>query len=116
MNEAKPRPIGTHILIDVTGDAPLSDPQAIERVLRVAADKAGATTLDARFHHFGEEMGVTGFLLLAESHISIHTWPEHHFAAIDLFVCGSPDLENALNWIIEAFHGCEIQVSEFQRG
>ena len=113
--------IGTHVLIDVRGDGPFSsetfsDPAAMERILRQAADRAGATTLEARFHHFAEDMGVTGFLLLAESHISIHTWPEHRFAAIDMFLCGSPDIDAAIGSISEAFAGCEIEISKVQRG
>ena len=116
MTDHAEQAIGTHFIIDVTGDAAFSDPQAIERVLRKAADKAGATTLDARFHHFGEAMGVTGFLLLAESHISIHTWPEHRFAAIDMFICGSPKIASALDWIKHAFEGCEIDIQQLHRG
>lgn len=115
-NHAAGQPIGTHILIDVVGDADFSDPRAIERILREAADRAGAKTLDARFHHFGEEMGVTGFLLLAESHISIHTWPEHRFAAIDMFICGSPQTDSAIDWIKEAFAGCDVNIRNFARG
>ena len=92
--------IGEHLLLDLYGVAPalLRDAAALETALRDAADALGATILHAHLHRFdsvrtglsaGEQGGVTGVLLLAESHLSIHTWPEHGFAAIDAFMCGT---------------------------
>ena len=88
---------GTHALLDLydCDAALLADAPALQALLQRAADVAGATTLAAHFHPFGEGMGVTGVLLLAESHISIHTWPEHGFAALDVFLCGDGQLERA---------------------
>ena len=67
---------GNHALLDLYGcdAALLADAAALQALLQRAADAAGATTLAAHFHHFGDGMGVTGVLLLAESHLSIHTW------------------------------------------
>jgi|SRR5450830_169172 len=81
---------GTHLLADLSGIAPalLTDCAAIEALLRAAALAAGATILHSHFHAFGPGLGVTGVVLLAESHISIHTWPEQRFAAADVFMCG----------------------------
>jgi S-adenosylmethionine decarboxylase len=82
--------LGQHLLLDLD-DAPphlLSDVAGIERLLREAAALAGATVIHSHFHPFGPGMGITGVLLLRESHISIHTWPEHGFAALDIFMCG----------------------------
>lgn len=86
-----PSAIGRHLLVDLQGVSPLflSDPALIESALRQAADAAGATPIFGKFHHFGPEQGVTGVLLLQESHISIHTWPERGFAAVDVFMCGT---------------------------
>ena len=92
--------VGEHLLLDLYGVAPalLRDAAALETALRDAADALGATILHAHLHRFdtvrtglpaGEQGGVTGVLLLAESHLSIHTWPEHGFAAIDAFMCGT---------------------------
>lgn len=83
-------PPGTsiHLIADLHGCTGLDDLHLIERTLREAAAAAGATVLETRLHHFGAGLGVTGFAVLAESHISIHTWPESGVAAVDLFVCG----------------------------
>ena len=98
------QPNGTHLLADMSGIEPgvLSDCAKIERLLREAAAAAGAQVLHSHFHGFGPGLGVTGVVLLAESHISIHTWPEHGFAAADIFMCGAAQPQLALDVIEEA--------------
>jgi S-adenosylmethionine decarboxylase len=98
---------GTHLLADFEGVAPmlLSDAAAIEDVLRQAALAAGARILHGHFHTFGAGGGVTGVLLLAESHISIHTWPEDGFAALDIFMCGAARPALALARVKTVFKG-----------
>ncbi len=95
---------GTHLLADLSGVAPqlLTSCEAIEALLRSAAIAAGAQILHGHFHAFGPGLGVTGVLLLAESHISIHTWPEQQFAAVDIFMCGNCAPQRALDVLIEA--------------
>jgi S-adenosylmethionine decarboxylase len=97
------RPAGVHLLADLHGIAPelLTDAAQIDALLREAALAAGARILHSHFHTFGPGMGVTGVLLLAESHISIHTWPEVGFAAADIFMCGAARPQMALD-LIEA--------------
>ena len=94
--------IGQHVLLDVEGveAARLSDATAIEAWLRAAAEAAGAHVLFGHFHPFGPEQGVTGVLLLMESHISIHTWPEHGYAAIDIFMCGEANVQYAVDVLL----------------
>ena len=88
---------GTHLLADLSGCQGLDDVARVEQALREAVAAASATLLDVRLHHFGPGQGVTGVALLAESHISIHTWPEHGYAAVDIFLCGPRhDLDAAL--------------------
>ncbi len=71
---------GTHLLADLWDAENLSDPALIDTALRAAAIRAGATILHSHFHHFSPNGGVSGVVVLAESHISIHTWPEDAFS------------------------------------
>lgn len=97
-------PRGMHVLADVAGlsATALCEPLAIELMMRAAAAAAGAHVLAAHFHHFGDQGGVTGVLLLAESHLSIHTWPEAGFAAIDAFMCGDAQADCAVDALLDA--------------
>ncbi|WP_426100366.1 adenosylmethionine decarboxylase [Massilia sp. TSP1-1-2] len=112
------RPAGTHLLADFYGVARdrLTDCAHIDALLRAGADAAGARILHSHFHSFGEAMGVTGVLLLAESHISIHTWPEFGFAAADIFMCGSAQPKLALDVMEAAFTPASIIVQTIARG
>ena len=112
------RPAGIHLLADLAGidAARLNDPAAIDALLREAAQAAGASILHSHFHAFGPGMGVTGVLLLAESHISIHTWPEHGFAAADIFMCGDAQPQRALDVIAAALKPGSRSVQTILRG
>ena len=112
------RPAGIHLLADLAGidAAILTDPDAIDALLRKAALAAGARILHSHFHAFGPGMGVTGVLLLAESHISIHTWPEHGFAAADIFMCGAAQPQRALDVIDAALAPTTRSVQTIARG
>ena len=92
------------------------DPDYIDRALREAADAAGATILHGHFHHFSPNGGVSGVLVLAESHISIHTWPERNFAAIDIFMCGACDPHMSIPVLRGAFAPDRVDLSEQRRG
>jgi S-adenosylmethionine decarboxylase len=107
---------GTHLLVDLWGATNLCDPDLIDRALREAAEAAGATILHSHFHHFSPNGGVSGVLVLAESHISIHTWPERDFAAIDIFMCGACDPHLSIPVIKDAFRPATINLDEQRRG
>ncbi|HVY17765.1 MAG TPA: adenosylmethionine decarboxylase [Rhodopila sp.] len=107
---------GTHLLVDLWGASNLADPEHIDRALRAAADAAGATILHGHFHHFSPNGGVSGVLVLAESHISIHTWPERDFAAIDIFMCGACNPYHGIPALKEAFRPQSINLGEQRRG
>ncbi|WP_430433127.1 adenosylmethionine decarboxylase [Methyloversatilis sp.] len=111
-------PIGLHVLLDLHGVEPdlLSDLARIEGVLDEAARAAGAHVLGGHFHPFGPGLGVTGVLLLAESHISIHTWPEHGYAAVDVFMCGKAEAMTAARLIGERLQALRIELRECARG
>ena len=106
------RSIGQHCLLDVyqINGYWLQDAVAIEELLRQAAQAAQAHILTSHFHTFGGSGGVTGVLLLAESHISIHTWPEHHYAAIDIFMCGQLLTEAAVAKLQKLLPDAQMQI------
>ncbi len=118
MTPAAHRPAGTHLLADLYGvDCALLVCSAdIDALLRAGAESAGACILHSHFHSFGESMGVTGVVLLAESHISIHTWPEYGFAAADIFMCGEAQPRLALDVIERAFKPASSIVQTIARG
>lgn len=107
---------GMHLLVDLWGASNLCDPAHIDRALRDAAEAAGATILHGHFHHFSPNGGVSGVLVLAESHISIHTWPERDFAAIDIFMCGACNPYDGLPALEAAFHPASVNLDEQRRG
>ncbi|PIT10449.1 S-adenosylmethionine decarboxylase proenzyme [Snodgrassella alvi] len=104
--------IGQHCLLDVyqLNSNWLQDAIAIEKALLQVAQVAQAHILASHFHTFGGSGGVTGVLLLAESHISIHTWPEHHYAAIDIFMCGKLLVEAAVAELQQVLPNAQMQI------
>ena len=118
MSQAAHRPAGTHLLADFYGvdAASLVSCDAIDALLREGARAAGARILHSHFHSFGAAQGVTGVLLLAESHISIHTWPEFGFAAADIFMCGVAQPRLALDIIEHALAPASSIVQTIARG
>lgn len=110
-------PAGSHLLADLSGiDAGrLTDCDELEALLRSAAAAAGARVLHSHFHGFGQGLGVTGVVLLAESHISIHTWPEDGFAAVDIFMCGASRPQTALDVIQAALGPRHCQLNTIRR-
>lgn len=81
--------LGKHLTIEFydCDSRLLADPSYMEQVFVDAAKKSGATVIKAEFHHF-EPQGVSGIVIIAESHFSVHAWPEHDYAAVDIFTCG----------------------------
>lgn len=106
---------GRHLLIDLWGADGLDDVRRIEAALSDAVEACGATLLHVHVHRFGSG-GVSGIAVLAESHISIHTWPERAYAAIDIFMCGTCDPHDALPVLKRALAPETIQLAEQKRG
>jgi S-adenosylmethionine decarboxylase len=107
---------GTHLIIDVWGASRLDQMRVVERMMREAVEEVGATLLRLDLHHFAENGGISGVALLAESHISIHTWPETGYAALDIFVCGTCDAYRAVPVIKRALNPERVTVAEHKRG
>jgi S-adenosylmethionine decarboxylase len=94
----------------------LAEPAAIERVMRGAAEACGATIVNSVFHHFNPH-GVSGAVIIAESHLAIHTWPEYGYAAVDVFTCGdtiSPT--EAVAYLAEHLGAKQHSFTEVRRG
>jgi S-adenosylmethionine decarboxylase len=107
---------GKHLIIECLGAQSRMGCEALETLLTDAAIAAGATVLKAHFHLFGPEQGVTGVLVLAESHITVHTWPENHYAAFDVFMCGNSRPEVAARIIADSDPASKTFVRVISRG
>ncbi len=106
---------GSHVIIDLWDASPLDDIPHMEAVLRRVIDECGATLLHIHLHHFSPT-GISGVAVLAESHISVHTWPERSFAAFDVFMCGDAKPELAVPIFQEAFNAQRVEVNTIRRG
>jgi len=107
---------GSHLIIDLWDAENLDNQRLIERTLKEAVEAAGATLLHIHLHRFTEGGGVSGVAVLAESHISVHTWPERRYAAFDVFMCGRAEPRKALQVFKDAFHPGRIVIGEHKRG
>lgn len=107
---------GTHLLIDCWQAQRLDNIAHIEAALREAVLISGATLLHIHLHHFTPNDGVSGVAVLAESHISIHTWPERGYAALDVFMCGDTRPELTVPVFAKAFGTDNIRLSTHLRG
>ncbi len=107
---------GSHLIIDLWEAEGLNDKDRIEQAMKDAVDAAGATLLHIHLHTFSPNGGISGVAVLAESHISVHTWPEKGFAAFDVFMCGDADPRKAIEVFKRAFNPGRVVVGEHKRG
>ena len=107
---------GTHLIIDLWGCEGIDDIDRIDRAMRDSVEAAGATLLHIHLHHFTPNSGVSGVAVLAESHISVHSWPECGYAAFDVFMCGDAQPHKAVEVLKQAFGPSRVQVTEHLRG
>ncbi|OGH56625.1 MAG: S-adenosylmethionine decarboxylase proenzyme [Candidatus Lindowbacteria bacterium RIFCSPLOWO2_12_FULL_62_27] len=110
--------LGKHLLVELYDCDPklLNNTSTVEREMQRAARAAKATIVRSTFHTFSP-WGVSGVVLIAESHLTIHTWPEHNYAAIDIFTCGgSVEPYTAYQVLKDAFRSKNSSVIELKRG
>jgi S-adenosylmethionine decarboxylase len=107
---------GRHLIIDLWGGQGFDDRDRIEHALRDCVTACRATLLHIHLHTFGDGGGVSGVAVLAESHISVHTWPEHQYAAFDVFMCGDTEPDNAVQILKSALESERVTVTEHKRG
>lgn len=107
---------GRHLLAELDRCARLPDVDVLARLLRAAAEAGCGTVLAVHTHDFGTSGGVAGIALLAESHISVHTWPEFSYAAVDVFMCGKTARpEAALEVLVQALGADRIRLQRIDR-
>ena len=107
---------GRHYIADFYDVKQLDDITLMENALTQAAQIAGATLLHIHLHTFADGGGITGVALLAESHISVHTWPELNYAAFDVFMCGNAQPEKAVALLEKIFQPKRTEIKEIRRG
>jgi S-adenosylmethionine decarboxylase len=107
---------GTHLIIDLYGARRLDDMKHVESTLERCVEAAGATLLHTHLHRLTPTGGVAGVAVLAESHISVHTWPEANYAALDVFMCGGSDPHAVMDVLKKAFGTENVSVKEHRRG
>ncbi len=110
--------LGTHLLVELKdcNHEILKDLRAVREAMVSAAKQAKATIVDVSFHEFSP-FGISGMVVIAESHLSIHTWPEYGYAAVDIFTCGDiikPEI--AVQYLVERFESKNPSIVEMKRG
>ncbi|MES1179007.1 MAG: adenosylmethionine decarboxylase [Myxococcales bacterium] len=106
-----------HLLVELHECAaePLNDLEMVRALMRRAAEAAGASVVGEAFHRYAPQ-GVTGVLLLEESHFSVHTWPEAGYAALDFYTCGALDPEPAARVVAQGVAAQRVSLLEVHRG
>ena len=107
---------GTHLIVDLWGAEGINDLAYVEETLRDCVEAAEATLLHIHLHHFTPNDGISGVAVLAESHISIHSWPESGYAALDIFMCGAAKPHRAVEVLRQRFKPSQVGVEEHRRG
>ena len=110
--------LGQHLILELYGCSAetLSSVADVQDAMIKGARAAGATIIDSIFHHF-EPYGVSGVVVIAESHFAIHTWPEHNFASVDLFTCGDKTRPwEAFKTVKKLFKATHFSVMKLERG
>ena len=111
--------MGRHLILDIwgaVGALPFWNMDEAAEALKKAAAVAGTTFMTERWHHFGDGHGYTGVIVLAESHVSVHTWPELGYAAIDAFYCGECNPMDSLQTILDFYKPHRNNFSLIERG
>jgi S-adenosylmethionine decarboxylase len=110
------RHAGTHLVVELWNGRNFSSLGKIKKILEKAVNACEAKLLKIDLHKFTPYGGISGVAIIQESHISIHSWPEYKYAAIDIFVCGEVNPYKAIPVLKEGFQPKDIQIVELKRG
>jgi len=106
---------GRHLLMEIIGSSLLNDKVLVEQFFRKLAHLYNLEILALQVHQF-EPYGLSGLLVMPESHVAIHTWPEYAYAALDIFVGSHFDPKESVALVIECFQAQEVKLVELERG
>ena len=109
--------LGRHLIAELYGcNAAICDNLSrVRRMMVTATRRIGATVVGEVFHHFAPQ-GVTGSVVIAESHLSVHTWPECGYVSVDIFTCGGLDPRPAVDYLAQGLEAKELRMQEILRG
>ncbi len=110
--------LGRHYIIEASGCNPeiLKSVEKVEQILVKAAEKAKVQVWSISFHRFRPH-GVSGVVVISESHLSVHTWPEFGYVALDIYTCGqSAKPDDAVEYAVQQFEATSVHVTEISRG
>ena len=107
---------GSHLIIDLWNTSFDNRINTLKKIIKKAILIANATMLHIHLHRFGKEEGISGVAILAESHISVHTWPERDYMAFDIFMCGDTKPQEASQYLIDALNPKKNKITNLRRG
>ena len=107
---------GSHLIIDLWNTSFDNKIITLKNLLKKAVLTANATILHIHLHRFGKDQGISGVAILAESHISVHTWPERGYIAFDIFMCGDTKPKEAARYLIESLKPKKKKITDLKRG
>ena len=107
---------GKHVIIDLWQTSFDNKQVSLKRIIKNAVEIANAKMLHIHLHRFGKKQGISGIAVLAESHISVHTWPERNYIAFDIFMCGDTYPEIAVEYLIKVLNPKIKKIKTIKRG
>ena len=107
---------GSHLIIDLWNTSFDNRINTLKKIIKKAVLIANATMLHIHLHRFGKEEGISGVAILAESHISVHTWPERDYIAFDIFMCGDTNPKEAAQFLIDTLKPKKNKNKSLRRG
>ena len=107
---------GSHLIIDLWNTRFDNKINTLKKIIKKAVLIANATMLHIHLHRFGKEEGISGVAILAESHISVHTWPERDYIAFDIFMCGDTKPKEAAQYLIDTLKPKKNKITNLRRG
>ena len=114
--EKKKMYAGQHLILDFWGVKFNNSIITLKKILKNAIKVSGATLLHIHLHRFGKQQGISGVAVLAESHISVHTWPERDYIAFDIFMCGDTNPDASAEYLLKTFKPKKSILKKIKRG